>query len=448
MFRLGLPTLVGAGAGLTILVIACTRLNPAYCDVDTQDCSCDLSTHSCRPTDGGSDGVGMQCTQDGQCNPPHCVQNHCVACTPASAAPDCPMGQICSAQNQCASCEADADCDAAYAGGAACVGGGCVAASQVAFVDCDPGAGTCGTRTGSRAAPYCTLQEGVDASRPQVVMTKRSCSYGSIQIQNRTVTIWGRGAILQISASTDGIGIHGSTSNVTVHDLEVTGAASPNAGNGVLVDTGASARLVHVNVHNLPVQDGVQANRASRLELSRSLVLGAYLWGVEVVDTPRFDLENSYLLGNGNTSVSSGGGARFSGAQTGMSESKFVYNTIARNVGAPGTGVQCETATVMLTNCLVPNDGITFMPPYTCVIAGGTVGPTTPARVPSLIFVNFDQPQSTWTKCQGLHVDPAKPVAMTDVVHRGVFQDQPTVDFDGDPRPMMPTPGADEPIRP
>lgn len=132
---------------LGLLVCACTRTNPDYCEVGEGTCLdgtvCNPLDHRCMPA---CDQAGAGCLADSVCTP----TGYCGECTPEDAS-RCPSATpICASDYTCAPCTTQADC-----GDGVCLpDGSCVAAGGVTFLAPDGGPGDC-----SRTAPCGKLSQ-------------------------------------------------------------------------------------------------------------------------------------------------------------------------------------------------------------------------------------------------------------------------------------------------
>ena len=433
-----------------LALIACTEKNPLYCDHDG-DCTsgtCDKAQHVCAVTggDGGTDGLPpMHCMTDQNCMPaaPHCIDGICRECTTST---DCGNGLVCLPDHSCGACSHDSDC--AFAGGA-CTAGICPPQSDVAWVDC---AAIC-PGDGSVATPFCHLSEAVAGGRRYVIMTPRTaCQYDSAQIVDRAQQIDGRGGTVLVTGNESGIFVTGSQADAYVHDLEVTSMVT-NAVNGIMVASSGNLRLDHVIVHNMPgnTSTGIYSQGAT-IAVRKSLVYLIAGWGVQIDDS-MYRIENTFVVSNGSTAgtpQSGTGGVRIRGNSGGA----FVYNTIARNTfeippGNPpkGAGLECDSTVIAIDSLLIENlQGLTLADTQgMCDTTMGSI--TTTGALPAMandIFVDPSQPAMSVSKNMGFHVKSSA----TMVVHKGILQPNPTApdDYDGDSRPAMTTPGADEPL--
>jgi len=446
----GAPRLGGLGAvGLAVLLVGCTEKNPLYCehDGDCQSGSCDKMIHTCAivTSDGGVDGPPpMHCMSDMNCptTQPHCMDGICRECVTSA---DCTGGKVCGADHACGACTSDSQCS--FAGGA-CEDGMCPPASDVVWADCAQGC----PGDGSMATPFCTLSAASSTGRHYVVMTPRSCPYDSARIQDGIQEIDGRGATVAVTGGESGIFVSGGQADVFVHDLAVT-SSTTMAQNGIMVANLGHLRVERVSVFGLPgnASVGIRADTAN-LIVRKSLVYTNAGWGMVIGDT-MYRIENSFILGNGSTigtTPAGTGGVRVIGNSTGA----FVYNTVAKNVfevPSPtmpnGAGVECDVAANLVDSLLIENqNGLNIYDTKGfCSTTTGTI--TTTMAMPETsndIFVDTSKPQESAMRQKGFHVKPGA----TMVIHKGVLQPSPTApdDIDGDLRPSMTTPGADEPL--
>jgi hypothetical protein len=362
-------------------------------------------------------------------------------CRECVSAMDCSGGRICQADHSCGACTKDEQCS--FAGGA-CEHGMCPAASDVAWVDC---AAMC-PGDGSLGMPFCRLSEAVNGERPYVVMTPRTCFYDSGQIRDHTQEIDGRGATLLVQGMESGIFVTGDQADAFVHDLFVTSQTTTSV-NGAMVASDGHLRLENVTVYGMPgnASQGILA-QSGNLVMRKCLVYGNAGWGVEITDS-HYQIENSFVLTNGsqaNTSPAGCGGVRIMGNSGGT----FIYNTVARNTfGTPGglangAGVKCERAlgaVVLINSLLIDNAGLDSL--GVCDTSQGTLtSMDAMPEGPNDIFMDPGRPDQCTMRNKGFHVK----TTATKIVHQASAQTSPSDDFDGDQRPVMTTPGADEPL--
>jgi hypothetical protein len=433
-----------------LALIACTEKNPLYCDHDG-DCTsgaCDKTQHLCGLTsgDGGTDGLPpMHCMIDENCmsTAPHCIDGICRQCAVST---DCGNGMVCQPDHSCGPCAQDADC--AFAGGA-CTAGICPPQADVAWADC---AAIC-PGDGSATTPFCHLNAAVATGRKYIVMTARTaCTYDAAQIVDRAQQIDGRGGTVQVTDGESGIFVTGANSDAYVHDLVVTSQSSA-AVNGISVASNGKLRIEHVIVHNMPgnTSSGIYSQSAN-ITVRKSLVYLIAGWGMQIDDS-MYRVENTFIVDNGSvagTPMAGTGGVRIRGNSGGA----FVYNTIARNTfeippGNPpkGAGLECDATVIAIDSLLIENlQGLTLADTLgMCDTTMGSI--TTTGALPMMandIFVDPSQPAASVSKNMGFHVK----TSATMVVHHGVLQPSPAApdDYDGEPRPAMTTPGADEPL--
>jgi hypothetical protein len=190
---------------------------------------------------------------------------------------------------------------------------------------------------------------------------------------------------------------------------------------------------------------GVAADSDSIITLRRSLVVGNRLGGMELRDLSRYDIENTYIVENGSTSLNFGG---LKLKPRDPSGSRFVNNTVAGNISRGGNAdemaVRCE-ATVTLINSLVfgniiaqsgspPQVGTNCRPSF-CNIQN-LPAPLSNSNINATPnFVGGGPPLSVapW------HLKSPSPCS-----GKGTAGGAPGVDYDGDPRAPVPAIGADE----
>lgn len=195
---------------IALILVACSRPNPAVCCSSPDDCSsigvsdpertCALGL-SCREHECQLplDAPQQECVENADCGEatPVCAPDRtCVECV---ASTDCPSGApTCDPVNHsCRGCAVDADCDS---GACDVVTGLCIAETAIAYAS--PGGSS--TDSCSKAQP-CSIQRAfaiTDGERNTVKMAAGAYT-GSITVANKTVNVHGEGAtISSISGTT------------------------------------------------------------------------------------------------------------------------------------------------------------------------------------------------------------------------------------------------------
>jgi hypothetical protein len=379
--------------------------------------------------------------------------------------------QICDpTAHTCGACTRDEQCMSGGVG--LCVDGRCPVPNVVAFADC--AAPSC-PGDGQRATPFCAAQAAIDRQLLYTVLVPHdststpTCSYQPIHVSipgRKMIVLGGNAtlgahATLNVASGQDGVLVDGG--DVTVRDLEITTSRSDAHHGAHVLGRGARLSLEGVKVHdmyNSQYNDGVLADMADGLTVRRSLIYRNRGWGIEIRDTHDYDIENSMILVNGDATQGSAytGGVRLTGIGTGQGSRLFLYNTVAKNVFVEvstmdlrGAGVQCEIYVPIQNSLLIDNrvNGSSTLSDVTsmCDIVAGTIvsNMATPPLQASDVFMHWDDPEATTPgdPMTGYHLK--QPVNRL-IWHQAAAVASPVVDFDGDPRPGMPTPGADEPM--
>ncbi len=316
------------------------------CDADS-DCGHVYGKTVCDTS--GPSGECVQCTDS---------QSHCLDVTPTTP--------ICDA-NECRACRTHADCDIA---GGVCnrATGECLEESEVIYVDKDDG--DCASDGGgTRAAPFCVLQDGVDeassTARDVILVEARdvdSDSYMPITMSDAgTVWIVGRNGakVSPIAINISVVYVTGET-DLTVDGLELFNGSVSGVGMECdgSISTQPSVSIIQSDIHDnngggVDATDctvtldsntitdnnggGVDATDCT-VTLDSNTITGNNGGGISL-SSCGFVLMNNFVTGNGPTATV--GGVRISGTEE---PRIFEYNTVAGNFvsSAVAGGIRCD----------------------------------------------------------------------------------------------------------
>lgn len=162
----------------------------------------------------------------------------CVQCTPAEPAACTAATPVCGADHACRACAAHAECP----GSNVCLpAGACADPGQVAYVQPAALGGT-DNPSCTRAQPCLKVGSALQTGRPYVKLAGTTDEGGTLTIDNRDVTLLADpGAKLVRTSNGLHVEIKG-TSQVTIEDLEISGASGAQ-GVGLSLPAGNTATL-------------------------------------------------------------------------------------------------------------------------------------------------------------------------------------------------------------
>jgi hypothetical protein len=318
----------------------CPSASKAFC-VQNQCVGCDTTGASAGGVDGGVADAGTGANGCTGTSKPVCVLStsgspkagQCVACNGdndcSGNTPVCNMTTY-----SCQPCTSDSQCTTAPGICMFHSGGRCATVAETIYVDNRGGCLTTGTSASSAQTPFCQLQTGVNAVKPdkRVILVKGSSALlpfsADLGTGTAQVSIVGQnGPIILVGAANAGIEL--ISGNLYLRGLTVQGdsSGSPN-GPGIQVDS-----------------------LASLVSLDRCIVTGNK-GGLLINDGPGFDIVNSIFSQN---KAGSAGAALFGGVYLGSPSStsalhRFWFNTVADN---EQLGVTCSVKGQNLDACLL-----------------------------------------------------------------------------------------------
>jgi hypothetical protein len=296
------------------------------------------ATGQCRGCKSGDDA---QCAEHAGVAYCEADAGRCVECTTSAT---CPAGKpVCGSDDSCRLCANDDEC----ATGICLANGSCAAASDVVFVDNhgQTTAAACkaldgGTPDGSRAAPFCGIQDGIDAGKLYVRVAGHAlASYDAISVTtNKTVIVVGpltgdRAIIFSSSTSNNNVKLQVASGNASltlirmqVGDPVLTSTQDNLLCNGTVSGTVAltllSSAIYKSGMHGVNV-----VNCTVTLDADRIAFNGG--GGVLVSQTSKYSLTNNFIYRN-----SGGTAVVLDQASSGL----FQFNTVANNSKASGFG--------------------------------------------------------------------------------------------------------------
>jgi cysteine-rich repeat protein len=292
--------------------------------------------------------------------------------------------------------------------------GSCVAEADILFVNCNNAAAGSGTL----ADPYNSLQTAVDnATAGQFILVLPSICQEQVQISAVDVQIVGQAGATVQTAGCPTMVVTGVTATIELLHID---------GGGISV-TGGAVATVHRNLIGAGDCVGVSCNGSTCI-IDRNTITANDLGGVEI-DNSDYRIINNMIFENGSNNTD-WGGARLDAP--GASTAEFVNNTVAFNDCQPSAnntgGVLCDSAAT-LTNCILWENrrheatGCTVR--YSDISEAGFAGNNGNIEQDPL-FANSgadDYHIQTGSPC----IDSGDPAGVPPA---------PTLDFDGDSRPM------------
>jgi hypothetical protein len=388
----------------------CSKRSEKFCAMNPLDERCDPS-----------DSTGVPCDDQNPCTTGVCENNVCVECNAADASACMDATPVCNTEtNQCVACALHSECDSL-----ACLPTGeCGTEANVAYVAPTGGPGMC-----TRDLPCKTVSDALDRERDYVKMIGTTTE--TVTVTDRTVTFLAEpGAKLQPDTPGDDALTVAGMSDVTVYDLTITNGSSN--GRGVL----GSSNMATTRLHRVTVDSNSGAGifmTGGTLVVSSSTISQNLGGGIETANNVKFDITNTFIFKNGNTSSTDFGGVKF-GIPGAMP--RFEFNTVASNVAVSGNpaGVRCSGQMLDAANNIIAGNLANTTPNQHTI---GQCGILTSKVQDDITDLNFASPE-------------VAPLSFRLTAGSSAI-DQPTtasdigVDFEGDPRPAGATDvGADE----
>jgi hypothetical protein len=387
---------------LTVLALAACKEVPtqnAYCDNVMYLCNdptkpvCDLPRNQCVASVADLSGIDMSsdagggCTSSAVCaNPTPICDGACRACTGPSddaacashadsktkcgssgscvecrAGTDCPANKpACDSTGTCQLCSVNADCPNSICITVGANAGQCANATDVAWVDNT--VASCGSGNGmSAASAVCQVTSAFGLGRMYIRVNGSSTAYSPVTIPNNTVVyISGPGpkgispsAKFSGDVSNPAFTVGGTTTNLTLDGIEITGGSAGNDGlycqNG---SVGPSVTVRRSNIHDVVGGAGINASKC-KVTLDRNQIGPGNAGGGVLLSGAQYSITNNFIVGNASVTRP---GVTLDGTVLASSPG-FSHNTVAANgsVGIYG-GIQCSGGTQNVANSIVFNN--------------------------------------------------------------------------------------------
>lgn len=409
----------------TVFAVACERDDSNYCPGapfdNCMNLTC-LSNNDCRaPTSVCDIGGTQTCVE--------CTQQEAAACT--GAAP------VCGDDHACRGCAAHAEC----AGSDVCLPeGACADPGQVAYVK-PPALGGTDNTSCTLAMPCTKVASALQTGRPYVKLAGTNDEGGTLTLDNRNVTLLAeQGAKLVRTSNGLHVEVKG-TSQVEIHDLEISGASGAQ-GIGISMPPGNAAKLTLRRAKILNNAGGGISATGGTLTVTQSTVSNNTGGGISATGGT-FAIVGNMFFGNGALTGTTGG-ISISTAQN--AANRFEFNSFNKNTATDGfaPAVQCMVGgTFMARNNIISgNLAPTSMDQVSgnCMHAYSIVRP---GMLPPGANNSNADPLFVNTTTGDLHVQPGSPALgaadpnsdLTGLAGR---------DIDGDARTRPADIGADE----
>jgi hypothetical protein len=402
---------------LLVLVAACSKDNPYYCE-QNPDRNCGI--------DGGTSGPDAppKCTSAEDCSGtlPACDdgQGVCVACTATDIGACAGMKPVCES-NSCRGCSMNSEC----ASGACMPDGSCADAATVLYAQPTGGATTC------TISDKCSIEQAFTlASSTQNIIALDPGMYstsGTIST-SKEITVLGREATIYKAGAGNVVLSVTSGGKLTVYYATITNGDDSTLGHGIAC-SGAklTARFVTLQENDA---NGVNAVGCD-VTVDRSTLWGNAAGGISLSGASQpFTLTNNFIYLNGSTIVAGFGGVKLS--FTGTPTSQFEFNTIVSNVAKTGTGnsggIACGATAVPITNSIIANNSLGTSTTDTSAQMYGDCTPTTSLVQNDLAGIEF---VNTTNVPYNLKIGPTSTAKDAATTASTVM-----VDFEGDERPQ------------
>ena len=427
---------------VAVAIAGCTK-NSNYCPGANPD-------NNCAEIDAPGPAIDAPptgCGSDGDCSGATAVcdtgTRACVACTAGEPGACTGAAPVCK-QDACAPCSSHNDCSS----NACLPDGSCGTDSNVAYVD--PG-GTDNTSC-TKATPCTKVAKALATAK--LFLKFHGTTNEQVSINNQNVTVLADvGA--QLTSSSNGILVEiKGTSQVSINDLEITGA-SGGTGYGISMPTGNTAtvnltrtKLTNNNAGGISenggtlaiaqstvsgnAAGGILASVGSVLSVTRSTISGNTAGGISVGG--QFSIVNNFFFGNGSGSSVVGAVYIFA---TQNAANRLDFNSFNKNSTQDGLGsaIQCTAGTFTARNNIMSGNGpLTDMNQTggTCTHAYSIA---TPGTLPTGTGNFALDPQFVNTTTGDLHI-PAGSPAIDAADPAAVLTGLEAVDIDGDARPQ------------
>ena len=315
------------------LLAGCEKTNPNYCP-DNIDNNCNEGPTVDAP--GGSASCTVTACATGVCDT---VSGSCVQCTSTQASACTGTTPVCGTNDMCQACTDDSQC-----GSSACLpDGSCAESSAILYASSSgDSAGSCSL------TDMCTIDQALAiADSTQHVIKLAPGTYGTAGLAvTQSVTILGRGAIVDKNMGGNGPVFTTATASTTVEldYMTIQGGDDSGVGHGISC-TGASL-IVHGATSQNNSAIGISAQNCN-LTIARATVYHNAEGGLLIAGSGiQFDITDTFVIRNGNTTDGTFGGVNIS--TTSVGTSRFEFNTVADNSASTGVnhfgGMICDIA--------------------------------------------------------------------------------------------------------
>ena len=409
-------------------VFALAMIVVAGCHKDNNFCPGANPDNSCAEIDAK---VANGCSSNATCTAPKAVcdlagSKTCVQCVAPDDTSACTAtSPVCGGDHACRGCTAHTDCPLSDV----CLpDGSCADTNVVAYV-APTGTGT----ACSKSSPCGILDNALQTSKPFVKIA------AGLVKDTKTTTIDGKvvsifadlGAKLDRDGDGAIIEVRSANANVSIYDLEITGASGSAGADGVLLTpNGGVPKLSLTRVKVDTNQGNGITSSGGTLTVTQSTISGNTGGGIVISGAATvFVIAENFIYRNGNTSSAAAGG--ISAVPSGAS--KLEFNTIVDNQANSGAasagGVFCDQgAFVAGGNLIFRNTGGSTGSAQTfgnCTYGNSFVNTGTSSVDNSPAFARPN------TQPFDYHLTSTSPVTIIDAAGTCTGPD-----FDGDARPI------------
>ncbi|MBA2541150.1 MAG: right-handed parallel beta-helix repeat-containing protein [Deltaproteobacteria bacterium] len=324
------------------LVAGCKETNPLFCEGHPDDPRCT------------TDGSIVACTSNADCFAPTPVCDApgtmmCVECTSDQTDACTGTSPVCGDDLACRGCAAHVECPASDA----CLpDGACANEADVAYVDPTGGGTAC-----TLASPCSEVSAALATTRAVLKLT--GITNEQVTLDNRNVTILADpGAKLTDTSNGILLKIDG-TSQVSIYDLEISGASGLGIP-GISLQLGNASDVLLTRVKVDANQGGGISSSGGTLTVTQSTLSGNQGGGISVSAGATFTITNNFVFRNGDQDTGTFGGINLGVASAGLSRLEF--NTIVDNRASSGAtragGVICDIVGFSAANNLVARNSV------------------------------------------------------------------------------------------
>lgn len=327
---------------LVVVLAGCMKTSEKYCQLHAAE-----DPENCPPPDGP---IGGSCTSDPDCTgmagTPACDtdRNVCVPCvTNAHCANPLP---VCQPDQTCGTCRAHTDCTSQVCEES----GRCADESDVAYVDPTGNGSMC-----TKAEP-CANVDAAEKTDRRIIKVDGGTIFDNLTVlepQGRLDVYATPGAKMQRSQQGSVLEIKGSTADVHIHGLEISGATGGSSAHGIVMTQDDPKLTLDRAIVAANSGLGILAS-AGTLVMDGCVVTRNAAGGANIQMTA-YAITNSLFVVNGTPSVSSTGGLTLGSISA---SDRFEFNTVAENSSlstVPGRGVNCVTTTNLSDSMFINN---------------------------------------------------------------------------------------------